>query len=74
MSRPVDPENDVRLTTFIPRTLWRELNKQAHLCGEPLADFIRHRLAESLPVSTAASRSGCAGDGEAPASPELGAQ
>lgn len=67
-----DLEGSVRTIVWMPRDLHARLHRAADACGEAFPDFIRHRLADSLPVSQAAPRSGCAGNGEAAvASPAL---
>lgn len=55
----------IPLGVLVSRPLYQRLAQAAEACGEPFDQFVRHRLADSLPVSTTAVRSGCAGDGEA---------
>lgn len=72
----IDADRDVRMVLWLPRDLYARLAGHAAACGEPLPEFLRRRLIDSLLLDTlphAASRRGCASDGEAvrAASPDL---
>lgn len=70
----MNTDNHVRVVLWMPRPLYRALREAAAAVSEPVPDFLRGRLASSLTVpQAAAARSGCAGRGEASASPKLGA-
>ncbi|KAB1068881.1 toxin-antitoxin system HicB family antitoxin [Methylobacterium planeticum] len=64
-----------RYTLRLPRSLHMRLGAAAEVAGLPLNDFIVRRLGECADSSTAAARSGCAGNGEGaePSSPDLAA-
>ncbi|MET3409497.1 hypothetical protein [Methylobacterium sp. 1030] len=63
----IDADRDVRMVLWLGRDLYARLTGHAAACGEPLPEFLRHRLTDSLPLDTvphAAPRRGCAGKGE----------
>lgn len=65
----IRPDTHKRVILWMPNDLYADLVRAARACGDDVPTFVRDRLRSSLPRT--AARSGCAGNGEASASPAL---